>query len=437
MHTFTNSVADCHVQAHRHVHNREHRVRSNDRYDAVVVGGGPGGSAAASHLASGGARVLLVEKATYPREKPCGDGLTPRGTAALDEMGLTDAYAHWPRSVGLRLHGAGGAWEMPWPDVEGVPSFGLTCPRTDLDHLLARHAVASGADLVTATTATRPLLDDDGRVNGVELRPDGQDPYDVRADVVVAADGASSRIGQALDHPRDPSRPIAVAIRQYFRTDRDDDPYLDSYLELWRGRELLPGYGWVFPMGGGRVNVGFGLLDSSRHFRRTNYRQQLRDWAPTAARHWGFDPGDPDGPPRSSPIPLAANRHPAHHRGVLFVGDAAGMVNPFNGEGIPYAMETGQMAAESALAMLRDGSRAHLDAYPDALARRYGSYFALGRLFVKLVGSPRVMRLATRQLPRRRLMDGVVRLLSGIYAPVGGTTSDRVIQAMTGLAPVR
>jgi geranylgeranyl reductase family protein len=309
-----------------------------DAYDALVIGGGPGGSATAFHLASGGARVLLCEKQRYPRDKVCGDGLTPRAVRALDHMGLRGQYQSWSRSAGLKVHGGGHVIELPWPELEDYPSFGLARPRGDLDQLLARTAAKAGAKLWEATDVVEPLVEG-GLVRGAVVRREGEDPVDVRAEVVVAADGASSRFAQSLGLVRDEHRPIGVAIRQYYRSERDTDPWIDSYLELWKGDHLLPGYGWVFPLADGTVNVGCGLLNTSEGFRNTNYRDLLKQWLPTVAAEWGIDPGDPVARPRSAPLPMGASRHPPVHRGVLFVGDAAGLVNPFNGEGIDYAME--------------------------------------------------------------------------------------------------
>ncbi len=366
----------------------------SDRYDALVVGGGPGGAAAAYHLARGGARVLLCERAAYPREKVCGDGLTPRAVAALDGMGLRDEYQSWSRSAGLKVHGGGIVLELPWPELDGLPSFGLCRPRTDFDELLARQAQRAGAVLWESTEVVEPLIAG-GLVRGAIVRREGEDPVDVRAEVVVAADGASSRFAQALGLPRDPNRPIGVAIRQYFRAERDVDPWIDSYLELWRDDDLLPGYGWVFPMADGTVNVGVGLLNTSAHFRKL-------------------------------------------HRGVMFVGDAAGLVNPFNGEGIDYAMESGELAASSGLAVLASGDRSQLERYRTTVEGRFGGYFALGRVFVRLIGEPRVMRVATTYgLPRPFLMKIVLKLLANLYNPTGGDAADRVVRALTAMAPVR
>src|SRR6266511_2207861 len=266
----------------------------SDAYDALVIGGGPGGAATAFHLARGGARVLLCEKQSYPREKVCGDGLTPRAVAQLDAMDLRAEYQSWSRSAGLKVHGGGHVIELPWPELTEYPSFGLARPRTDLDQLLARTAEKAGAELRETTEVVAPLVER-GLVRGAVLRRDGEDPVDVRAEVVIAADGASSRFAQALGLNRDEQRPIGVAIRQYYRAERDVDPWIDSYLELRRGDDLLPGYGWVFPLADGTVNVGVGLLNTSAHFRNINYKRLLEDWC----RRWGRSGASP--PPTRSP----------------------------------------------------------------------------------------------------------------------------------------
>jgi flavin-dependent dehydrogenase len=135
---------------------------------------------------------------------------------------------------------------------------------------------------------------------------------------------------------------------------------------------------------------------------------------------------------------MGASRHPPLHRGVLFVGDAAGLVNPFNGEGIDYAMESGQLAAEVGLAVLESGDRTRLRGYRAALERSFGSYFTLGRVFVRAIGHPQVMKACARYgLPRPTLMKLVLKLMANLYEPARGDATDRVVRALVRLAPSR
>ncbi|WP_462185651.1 geranylgeranyl reductase family protein, partial [Frankia sp. CcWB2] len=244
--------------------------RSKADADVIVVGAGPGGSSAAYHLASAGLDVLLLEKTTFPREKVCGDGLTPRAVRSLVDMGLdTSPVAGWARNRGLRIIGGGVRLELPWPELASWPDYGLVRPRLDFDDLLACHAVKVGARLHEGTAVTGPLLDErTGRVVGVHART-GTDRTSVtfRAPLVVAADGNSARIALALGIRRREDRPLGVAVRRYYRSPRTHDDFLESHLELWEGRpresRLLPGYGWIFGVGNGTSNVGLGLLNTT------------------------------------------------------------------------------------------------------------------------------------------------------------------------------
>jgi menaquinone-9 beta-reductase len=316
--------------------------------------------------------------------------------------------------------------------------------RLDFDDMLARRAVEAGAVLRTRTTVTGPVLDRDGRVVGVTAESDGE-PVEFRAPLTVAADGVSGRLPLALGLAKREDRPIGVAVRRYYRSAaRSDDDYLESWLEL-RGRDepsrLLPGYGWIFGLGDGRVNVGLGVLNSSAAFGRTNYRRMLTDWLGGTPDDWGMrDEANADGPTLGAALPMGFNRVPHYTRGLLLVGDSGGMVNPFNGEGIAYAMESGELAAEIAVQALArtpgpDRERA-LRAYPAELRNRYGGYYRLGGLFVRLIGNPHVMRVATQHgMPHPTLMRFVLKLLANLTDPRGGDAMDRVINAMTRLAP--
>ncbi|MEU4565786.1 geranylgeranyl reductase family protein [Micromonospora sp. NPDC023956] len=414
--------------------------------DVIVVGAGPGGSATAYHLARHGVRVLLLEKTEFPREKVCGDGLTPRAVRQLIRMGVdTSPEAGWLHNRGLRVIGGGLRLELDWPDLASFPNYGLVRTRLDFDDLLARRAVEAGAELRTGVTVMGPVLDASGRVTGVEAEvgPDSV-PATFRAPLVVAADGVSGRFPLALGLAKREDRPIGVAVRRYYRSPaKHDDNYLESWLELRsKGSDaLLPGYGWIFGLGDGRVNVGLGVLNSSSAFGKTNYRRLLTDWLANTPADWGMtDEANAEGPILGAALPMGFNRVPHYTRGVLLVGDSGGMVNPFNGEGIAYAMESGELAAEIAVQALARPAGAEreraLTAYPTELKARFGGYYRLGGIFVKLIGRPEIMRIATKHgMPHPMLMRFVLKLLANLTDPRGGDAMDRVINAMTKAAP--
>ncbi len=415
--------------------------------DVIVVGAGPGGSSAAYHLASTGLDVLLVEKTAFPREKVCGDGLTPRAVRSLVEMGIdTSPAAGWARNKGLRIVGGGVRMELPWPDLASWPGYGLVRPRLDFDDLLVRHAVKAGARLQEGTAVTGPLIDErTGRVVGVLARtgPD-REPVTYRAPLIIAADGNSARIALALGIRRREDRPLGVAVRRYYRSPLTNDDHLESHLELWEGRpresRLLPGYGWIFGVGDGTSNVGLGLLNTTDAFQHTNYADLLRRWLGALPPEWGFTEDNAIGPVRGSALPMGFNRTPHYRDGVLLVGDAGGMVNPFNGEGIAYALESGRYAAEvavQALARAEGPARERaLGHYPAIIRTQYGGYYTLGRYFVQLIGNPTIMALGTKYgLPRPMLMRFVLKIMANLTDPRGGDAMDQLINAMTRLAP--
>ena len=420
--------------------------------DVIVVGAGPGGSAAASHLARAGVDVLLLEKTTFPREKVCGDGLTPRATRQLLRMGIDVDAPGWVRNQGLRIVGGGHTLELPWPDLADYPSFGLVRTRMDFDEVLVRHAERSGARLHERTAVTGAVLDGrSGRVVGVTAREVDDKgrrtgaEQTLRAPIVIAADGNSARLALSLGLQRREDRPMGVAVRTYYESPRHDDDWLESHLELWdgppnaAGSSLLPGYGWIFGVGDGTCNVGLGILDTSSAFQHVDYKDLLRRWLDHTPPEWGFREQHRTAPVRGAALPMGFNRKPHYERGLLLVGDAGGMVNPFNGEGIAYAMESGEMAAEvitQALARPESERDRALSAYPAALAARYGGYYTLGRLFVRLIGHPEVMKQATRHgLKRPTLMRFTLKLLANLTDPRGGDAMDRTINALTRLTP--
>jgi geranylgeranyl reductase family protein len=427
------------------------RTTADERQaDVIVVGAGPAGASTAYHLASAGVDVLLLEKGQFPRDKVCGDGLTPRAVRQLVEMGIDLDAPGWARNKGLRIVGAGHRIELPWPELATFPSYGLVRSRMELDEILARHAERAGARLLERTVVTGPVTDRTGRVTGVLARPVDErgrkagDETTYSAPVVVACDGVSARLAIALGLERREDRPMGVAIRAYYETPRHDDEWMESWLELWDGEpnqsKLLPGYGWIFGLGNGLSNVGLGILNTSAAFRNVDYKGVLHRWLEHTPEEWGFRDENLVGRIGSAALPMGFNRKPHYTRGVLLSGDSGGMVNPFNGEGIDYALESGHLAAEvvvSALAKPEGAARERvLGGYATALDSEYGGYFTLGRVFAKMIGNPTFMKQATRYgLPRTALMKFTLKLMANLTDPRDGDVSDRVINALAKVAP--
>ncbi|QNN51276.1 geranylgeranyl reductase family protein [Nocardioides mesophilus] len=428
------------------------RTNADEREaDVIVVGAGPAGSSAAFHLAQAGVDVLVLEKATFPRDKICGDGLTPRAVKQLIAMGIDIEAPGWMKNKGLRIVGAGHRLELPWPELASFPPYGMVRTRSDFDEILARHAEKAGARLQERTAVTGPVLDErTGRVRGVSARTVDErgrrvgDEVTYTAPVVIACDGVSARIATALGLERRDDRPMGVAVRAYYETPRHADEWMESWLELWDGKpresNLLPGYGWIFGVGDGTANVGLGILNTSKAFQQVDYKDILKRWLDHTPEEWGFREENRVGRIGSAALPMAFNRKPHYYRGVLLAGDSGGMVNPFNGEGIDYAMESGHIAAETvvqALAMPEGPARERiLTGYAAELEATYGGYFTLGRVFAKMIGNPTFMKQATKYgLPRTTLMRFTLKLMANLTDPRDGDVSDRVINALAKAVP--
>ncbi|WP_413452082.1 geranylgeranyl reductase family protein [Georgenia phoenicis] len=425
---------------------------AHDDADVIVVGAGPAGSATAHYLALTGLDVLLLEKATFPRDKICGDGLTPRAVAELIRMGVpTEESDGWIRNWGLRTYGAGHRIEIPWPELAEMPSYGLARSRMNLDETLARHAVASGARLLEGVAVTGPVRHErSGRILGVTTRSvdatgrrTGEERT-YRARIVVDAGGVSARLATTMGIEKNDNRPMGVAIRTYFKSPRHDDPMMESHLELWDGEpgksNLMPGYGWIFALGDGTVNVGLGSLSSTAKPTKLDYKALFATWMRNAPAEWEFTPENQVGELRSAALPMAFNRKPHYSQGMLLVGDSGGMVSPFNGEGIAYAMQSGRIAADvvsQALARTTPyAMEKALRTYPAILADELGGYFTMGQVFARLIERPEIMRACVKYgLPRPVLMRFVMKLLSDGFDRRDGDWMDRLIAALSRAVP--
>ena len=415
--------------------------------EVIVVGAGPAGSTVATYLARAGVDVLLLEKTEFPREKVCGDGLTPRGVKQLIDLGIdTSEDAGWVHSRGLRILTGDLTLELDWPDLTSYPPYGVSRTRHDFDDLLAKLAVKAGARLYERTTVTSAVTNATGRVVGVEAKVGPEKtPVHYRAPLVLACDGVSARLALSVGIQKNEKRPMGVAVRQYYKSPRHDDPFIEGHLELWdrsdpRNPKLLPGYGWAFPLGDGTVNVGLGMLSTSASFRNTDYRALLRQWLDGTPEEWGYREENAIGKVGGAGLPMGFNRTPHYRDGLLLLGDAGGMVSPFNGEGISAAMESAQIAAEvvvQALARREGPSRERaLEAYPRAVGELMGGYYQLGNVFAKIIGKPKIMHACTKYgLRINKLLPLVYKGLSGCYDAKGGDGVDRLISALAKVTP--
>jgi geranylgeranyl reductase family protein len=369
-------------------------------YDVVIVGGGPSGSACAYWLAHAGWSVCLIEKKHFPREKTCGDALTPRSVYQLSEMGLEGIVAaNGHKYNGLRAFGFGASLEMNWPEHPIFPNYGYTITRFNLDGLVAENAAKYGADVLNGVEALDLLEPTPGNKGGlvgasgvVVKDKDTGASTEIRGRYLVIGDGQNSRLGRELGVTRNRDWPMGMALRGYYTSDRHDEPWIDSHLDIRdTNGEVVPGYGWIFPLGDGRVNVGVGLLSTGGAWKGVNTTKLQEYFVAQVADAWGLSDETCLGPPTGGRLPMGLSIGPRVGANTLTIGDATGMVNPFNGEGIAYGYESGRLAASVLGQALLANDPSALRLYEERLQGAYGDYFKVARGFVRLISEPKIL----------------------------------------------
>jgi geranylgeranyl reductase family protein len=351
----------------------------NTSADVVVVGAGPAGSAAAAWAARSGRDVLVIDSAQFPRDKACGDGLTPRGVLELQRLGLGPWLDGRIAHRGLRLSGFGADVEIRWPGPS-FPSTSSAVPRTELDDRIRMVAADDGAKMMLGVKAVDVRHDSSGRVSSLLLDSGAE----VGCTELIVADGARSPLGRVLGRKWHQETVYGVAIRGYIASPRANEPWITSHLELRSpDRKVLPGYGWIFPLGTGEVNIGVGALATSKRPADAALRPLMSYYTALRRDDWGFD-----GEPRaglSALLPMGGAVSGVAGPNWMLIGDAAACVNPLNGEGIDYGLETGRLAAE----LLGTGELTLT--WPALLREHYARGFSVARRLALLLTVPRFL----------------------------------------------
>ena len=387
-------------------------------FECVVVGAGPAGSAAAIAARRAGLEVAIVDAAAAGRDKTCGDGLTPRAVRALQELQLDSALPTY-RNKGLKLHGYGGSVTAAWPQGH-YGTEGSASPRSLFDAALASLAASSGADVFNDCPATGVEFGADGQITGV-VTPQGT----LSAKWVIVADGVRSPFGKQLGRTWHRGEVYGIAARSYCSTPFSAEPWMHSHVELRdENGAIQPGYGWIFPLGDGTVNLGCGALSTDARPAKVNTKKLLGQYADHVRDEWQLGQTKKV---TSALLPMGGAVSNVAGPNWMLIGDAAACVNPLNGEGIDYGLETAIMAVD----LITDSVGKRPDftlMWPHELRRRYGEAFVLARTLARALTYPQFLPaagpLALRGIGGRYLMPAAARLMGNLV-----TDNDRDLVA--------
>ncbi len=348
--------------------------------DVAVVGGGPAGAAAATTLARTGLDVVVVDKARFPRDKICGDGLTTGALRLLDDLGLDPATVpSWQPVTEMTVHSPSGA-AVPFPLPTGQGLYAAVARRAELDAAVLDLAREAGATVLEGHEITGAEHPSDDRIRLDVRAPGGDGPHGIEARYVIAADGMWSPMRKHLGVATPGYLGEWHAFRQYFR---DVTPRASRELVVWFEADILPGYVWSFPLPGGGANVGFGVHRGGKVPVRAMKGLWPELLARRAIREVLGDGAVPEGPHRAWPIPARVDRVALTAGRALFVGDAAAACDVMSGEGIGQALLTGVLAA---VAIRGAGSTDHHLAatrYQEAVRAHFFADHAMSALLVR------------------------------------------------------
>jgi geranylgeranyl reductase family protein len=402
--------------------------------DVAVVGAGPGGSVAACAAARRGLRVALIDRASFPRDKTCGDGIGPGAVRVLRELGLDSVLDGRRRIESVTVFGpAGERSENPVPVIPGKSSDVFVVPRLEFDEHLFRAALASGAEDLTGLRYTG-MTASEGGARTVQLRDaSGGGHRTLRARLVIGADGAYSAVRKDLVGTDRPNlKFLGIAMRAYAESpDFDGDAGPKMLFEF--SRELLPCYGWVFPAAEGLINVGVGLPIAELRARSIDLRKLLADFT-GRLREGGYTIGELR-EARGHQLPGVQGMPRLTYDRAALIGDAASMINPVSGEGIAYAMTSALRLIEALPADPADGPAlaSALGVFEHGFRADHRLHFLSCRLTMALLRHAAPAGVIVRAIQRDpRVLSGVFDMLLGDGRLHAGTAARIARRAIRG-----
>lgn len=398
------------------------RISSIPNYDCdvLIVGAGPGGAAMATELAKDNISVLVIDSQSFPRDKVCGDFVGPVAIAELQQLGIA-GLEEFPKSnlinrASVYLDGEE-IINRPIPRIEGVPFYGRVIPRIILDQWLFEKAKESGATIRENTRLKNYSIDEKGVTAQISTK--GKRDSTLRAKIIIGADGSSSTVARIFYGTKPSNFDRILAVRAYY--EGIDGP--DDQCDLYFTEESFPGYYWLFPTGNGTANIGVGMVMETLPKNETHLNELLTSLIrkdKSLSKRIGN--GKPTGKIVGWPLATYNPKKEIISDRLLLIGDAAGLINSLNGEGIQYALLSGRWAAKTLKECVASDnfSKASLRSYDNMVEKELRYDLALSNTIIQFIRNRKLnpfwMELLSIMVSRARIDESYAEIAGGILA---------------------